>query len=61
MASQERIFFKSLTMPGSKDVALDAERIRELMDLTVSFSEENIIGISISCAFNNNIEKGDLE
>jgi hypothetical protein len=61
MASQERIFLNSLTMPGSKDVALDAERIRELMDWTISFSEEDIIAISSSCAFNNNIGKGDPE
>jgi len=54
MASQERTFFNSLIMPGSKDAALDAETILELIDWTVSFPEDDMIGIKTSCAFYNN-------
>jgi hypothetical protein len=53
MASQERTFFSSLIMPGSRDEALDVEAIRELMDWTVSFPEDDMIGIKTSCAFYN--------
>jgi hypothetical protein len=60
MASQERTFFNSLIMPGSRDVALDAETIRELIDWMVSFSEDDMIGIKTSCAFYNNNGGGDL-
>ena len=41
-------------MPGKRDIALDAETIRELMDWTVSFSEDDMIGIKTSRTFRKN-------
>jgi hypothetical protein len=60
MASQERIFFKSLTMPGNRGETLDAETILELMDWTASLPEDDMIGIKTSCTFSNNNGGGDL-
>ena len=60
MASQESTFFNSLIRPGSRDVALDAEVIRELIDWTVLFSEDDMIGIKTLCAFNKDNVGGDL-
>ena len=57
MASQDRTFFNSLIRPGSKDVALDAEVIRELIDWTIVLSEDDMIGIKNSCTFDkDNVE-----
>ena len=38
-------------MPGSRDVALDAETILELIDWTVSFPEDDMIGIKLPVHF----------
>jgi hypothetical protein len=45
MASQERTFFNSFMMPGSREEALGVEAIRELMVWAILFSEEDIIAI----------------
>jgi hypothetical protein len=55
MASQENLFFKSLMMPGNREVALDAETIRELIDLTSSFPEGDMIGIKNFYSLSDNI------